>query len=328
MENEFVVAVKGLINYDGKILIIQRCEEDEIGAGTWECAGGKVDFGEDLETALMREIGEEVGLTVSVEKLLYAATFKTNEHRQVFLLSYFCTAQNNHVTLSHEHKNYLWADKQQMQNLLPPSIIDDLNRNLVWEHIFPSQTENPDAQKAPPESVCIPPNGTHFMEATEKFDTKIPDVMIVKIPKFRAVTSGLMPFEALFGGDFGLWQEAHNHFFKPIIFDAPDFLYGKDGKTAWLWALKDCVTQADVHPYEIIEHPGGLYAVAVSVDGDGESHNKVRSKTEKWLESTNFVIDTTRELAGHMIYVDHEIKKGLRYHQMNLYVPVKLREGA
>ena len=170
-----------------------------------------------------------------------------------------------------------------------------------------------------------PSNVQRLLEVTEKLDKKVPDVMIVRIPKFRAVTSGLMTFEELFSGDFGPWQEAHNHLFNPIIFDSPDFLYGKDGKAAWIWALKDSVTEPDVYPYEIINHPGGLYAVAVSVDGDGESHNRVRSKTEKWLESTNFIIDTEREFAGHMIYVDDEIKEGLGYHQMNLYAPIKLR---
>lgn len=165
-----------------------------------------------------------------------------------------------------------------------------------------------------------------LLEVTEKLDNKVPDIMIVRIPKFRAVTSGLMTFEELFGGGFGPWQEAHNHLFKPVIFNSPDFLYGKDGKTEWIWAIKDEVTEADTHPYEITEYPGGLYAVAVSVDGDGESHNMVRSKTEKWLEHTNFVIDSGREFMGHMIYVDDEIKEGLGYHQMNLYAPIKLRD--
>jgi len=87
------------------------------------------------------------------------------------------------------------------------------------------------------------------------------------------------------------------------------------------------VTEADTRPYKIVEFPGGLYAVAVSVDGDGESHDKVRSKTEKWLESTNFVMDDSRDLMGNMIYVDDEIKAGLGYHQMNLFAPIKLKKG-
>ena len=47
----------------------------------------------------------------------------------------------------------------------------------------------------------------------------------------------------------------------------------------------------------------------------------------EWLESTNFVIGNERALMGHMMYVDEEIKKGLGYHQMNFYTPVKLSEG-
>lgn len=172
-----------------------------------------------------------------------------------------------------------------------------------------------------------PATVNRFLEVAEKLDSKVPDIMIVRIPQFRAVTSGPMTFEELFGGDFGPWQEAHNHFFKPVIFDAPDFLCEKDGKAEWIWGLKDEVEEEDTFPYKIIQYPGGLYAVAVSMDGDGESHDKVNRKIEKWLESTNFAIDNERALMGHMMYVDEEIKKGLGYHQMNLYTPVKLSEG-
>ena len=166
-----------------------------------------------------------------------------------------------------------------------------------------------------------------LVEVAEKLDNKVPDIMIVRVPKFRAVTSGVVTFEELFGGDFMPWQESHNHLFKPVIFDSSDFLCGKDDKAEWIWAVKDEVTEDDTYPYKIIEFPGGLYAAAVSVDGDGESHNKVRSKTEKWPESTNFVIDSDRELMGHMIYEDDEIKEGLGYHQMNLYAPIKLKRA-
>lgn len=165
-----------------------------------------------------------------------------------------------------------------------------------------------------------------FLEVTEKLDRKVPDIMVVRIPKFRAVTSGLMTFDELFSSNFETWQEANNHLFKPVIFDAPDFLYGKDDKVAWIWALKEGVSETETHPYQVMEYSGGLYAMAVSMDGDGESHDKVRKKTEKWLESTNFILDMDREFLGHMIYVDDEIKEGLGYHQMNLYAPIRLKK--
>ncbi|SFD00146.1 8-oxo-dGTP diphosphatase [Bacillus sp. OV322] len=45
--NKIVVALKGVIVNEGKVLIVQREKDDEIGGGTWECAGGKIEFGED-----------------------------------------------------------------------------------------------------------------------------------------------------------------------------------------------------------------------------------------------------------------------------------------
>lgn len=163
-----------------------------------------------------------------------------------------------------------------------------------------------------------------FFEVTEKLNSKVPDIMIVRIPKFRAVTSGIMSFEDVFG-KFQMWQEAHNDFFQPILFDAPDFLCENNGNPEWLWRVRDEITEADTAPYKIIEHPGGLYAAAVSIDGDDESGNKVRQKIEKWVEKTNFVIDGSRATSVHMIYADDEIRKGLGYHQMNFYAPIKLK---
>lgn len=96
--------------------------------------------------------------------------------------------------------------------------------------------------------------------------------------------------------------------------------------TEWIWAVREEVTEADTSPYKITEFSGGIYAAAVSVDGDRESNSKVRSKMEKWLEGTNFILDNDRPSMGHMIYVDDEIRQGLGYHQMNLYAPVRLRQ--
>jgi len=168
-------------------------------------------------------------------------------------------------------------------------------------------------------------NINRLLEVTEKLDKKVPDVMIIKIPNFRAVTTGLVPWDEIFGA-FEQWANEHRHLFKDIIFDCPDFLTGKDGKAEWFLGIKDEATDADVEPYKITEFQGGLYAVTVSVDGDGESHDKVRAKVNRWLETTNFIEDESRVKMGHMIYPHNDIMKGLGYHQMNLYLPIKLKE--
>jgi 8-oxo-dGTP diphosphatase len=42
--NKIVVTVKGVILNGGKVLIVKRANDDEIGGGTWECVGGKIEF--------------------------------------------------------------------------------------------------------------------------------------------------------------------------------------------------------------------------------------------------------------------------------------------
>jgi 8-oxo-dGTP diphosphatase len=126
-----VVAVKGLVINNGKVLIVKRSIEDEVGGGTWEFPGGKIDFGENLESALGREINEETNLEVIVEKILYAVSFNTNPSRQVVLLTYLCRSESRNVLLSEEHSDYLWVTAIQMKELLSRDILADLEKNDI-----------------------------------------------------------------------------------------------------------------------------------------------------------------------------------------------------
>jgi len=197
---------------------------------------------------------------------------------------------------------------------------DNADVKLLYEKAKEIET-----QFANVDYIGKPANIGRLIEITEKLDKQVPDVMIVKIPKFRAVTSGLTSWDEVMG-PFDAWMSAQGDICKPIIFDGHDFLTGSEHGVEWLWRIKDEITDEDVKPYAIREFDGGLYALAVSVDGDNSSHGKVRSKIIKWLETTNFMRDDERMELGHMIYVDETIKKGLGYHQLNLYFPIKLDE--
>jgi 8-oxo-dGTP diphosphatase len=58
-----LVVAAALVDSDGRVLIAQRPEGKQL-AGLWEFPGGKVELGETPETALIRELEEELGITV------------------------------------------------------------------------------------------------------------------------------------------------------------------------------------------------------------------------------------------------------------------------
>ena len=64
----FVVAA-ALTNQAGEILLQKRPEGKQM-AGLWEFPGGKVDAGESPESALVRELQEELGIGVSIRNLV------------------------------------------------------------------------------------------------------------------------------------------------------------------------------------------------------------------------------------------------------------------
>ncbi|OIN67364.1 DNA mismatch repair protein MutT [Exiguobacterium sp. KRL4] len=132
-----VTAVKGIVRYDNRILIVQRAAADS-GGGTWECPGGKIDFGEQPEDSLIREIEEETGLTVIVDRIAYASSLLTHPDRQVILLVYFCTTATGTVELSDEHDAYLWADESMIRKQIAPSILADFERHQIFPQLVSS----------------------------------------------------------------------------------------------------------------------------------------------------------------------------------------------
>lgn len=132
---EIWVATKALILYNKHALIIQRSNYCGVGENDWEFAGGGLKFGEDLLEGLSREIKEEVGLVVQIDKLLYAISRLINPQRQIVGLTYLCYADTDKVVLSNEHKNFLWATREQLEELLPKLMLDDLTFNSVLEQL-------------------------------------------------------------------------------------------------------------------------------------------------------------------------------------------------
>jgi 8-oxo-dGTP pyrophosphatase MutT (NUDIX family) len=62
--NQFFFAQKAFIVHDRKLLLVRKSQSDPNQAGRWEVPGGRMDFGEEVDDHLKREVGEEVGIEI------------------------------------------------------------------------------------------------------------------------------------------------------------------------------------------------------------------------------------------------------------------------
>ena len=115
-----------------RFLLVQRCENDYMGANTWENAGGNIEDGETPETAVFREVIEETSITdIEIKKIAYVSILEGE--LPYLLIVYLCETSTENVTISFEHQAYIWADEEQCRELLPEAIISDFEKNHVFD---------------------------------------------------------------------------------------------------------------------------------------------------------------------------------------------------
>jgi len=101
-----IKVVAAIIKKNNLYLIVQRNKDKHLGL-KWEFPGGKIQSNETPEEALIREIKEELNITINVHKKISEETYK--DHKINILLSYFiCTYQTGNMRLN-EHENFAWV---------------------------------------------------------------------------------------------------------------------------------------------------------------------------------------------------------------------------
>ncbi len=93
------VSVGALIfNDEGKILLCKRSQNAKNERGCWEAPGGAVEFGETLEHAITREMKEDLGVELVLEKQMPAANhIIPNEHQHWIPSAFICHIKNEKI---------------------------------------------------------------------------------------------------------------------------------------------------------------------------------------------------------------------------------------
>lgn len=116
-----LVVAAALINADGYVLLAQRPPGKTL-AGLWEFPGGKLEAGECPETALVRELAEELGI-VAVPQALEPLAFASHSYADFHLLMpLFLLRSWQGTATPREGQTLAWAQAQQLASYpMPPA---------------------------------------------------------------------------------------------------------------------------------------------------------------------------------------------------------------
>ena len=119
--------VAAVIEKDGRFLIARRPLEKQYG-GLWEFPGGKVEPGESEKEAILRELQEEFGLTVT--RICRRLTEITDPAVGVLLT--FLLTETEGVPSPTEHVELRWATPAELRTIpMPPA-----DKMFVKAHYF------------------------------------------------------------------------------------------------------------------------------------------------------------------------------------------------
>ncbi|MCZ6662175.1 MAG: NUDIX hydrolase [Actinobacteria bacterium] len=122
-----LVGVGVAIVRDGKILLIKR--RNEPGKGLWAVPGGKVEYGETLRDAAVREVKEETGLDIVVGPLIWSGE-SISVHGHLVLIDFLGSVLGGELAASDDAEQALWVDVEKANELALTPTMHDLLAEL------------------------------------------------------------------------------------------------------------------------------------------------------------------------------------------------------
>ena len=127
-----LVVAAALFDREGRVLIARRPPGKQL-AGLWEFPGGKVEPGESPEAALIREVKEELDLTVD-EAALAPITFASHAYADFHLLMpLYAVTRWEGEPVAREHDGLAWAAPDDLGSYaMPPADAPLISALKAW----------------------------------------------------------------------------------------------------------------------------------------------------------------------------------------------------
>lgn len=126
----------GVVIRDGKVLMARRNPDDFLG-GTWELPSGRVEPGENIDDALVREVAEETGLQVrSIGTIVGTFDYLSRSGRPTRQVNFVVEVSDGPVRLT-EHDAYAWVGLDDLRDMTISSETRSIVEAVLCEHVRP-----------------------------------------------------------------------------------------------------------------------------------------------------------------------------------------------
>ena len=158
-------------------------------------------------------------------------------------------------------------------------------------------------------------------------------VRIIELPACKMVWSGVCPGSSETSENealrrWGEWWPTQDALRRDRFY-ARDFMWFDHEAQGFAWGLALTEDLEDTGGYEVIDFPGGLYAVANynCAEGDGDVL-AVYEGMKKWIEKSGcFCLDDGAGRNGMYHFINTPAAaEAMGYGQYDLYVPIRVKE--
>ena len=136
------------------------------------------------------------------------------------------------------------------------------------------------------------------------------------MPDCKMVSSGIGTFGEEGFDRFSEWFSSQKRGLFP-----KDFLFWEGTGFHWLYLYEEGMDVPE--DFEVIDFPGGLYAVATDIDQKTDT-GRMNEEIDAFLQENGLERDGTRAELGNII-TSPAAQKILGYEQMDYYTPVKAK---
>lgn len=119
MDGQFSVLVGTIPLHHGRVLLLQRSGREKFLPGVWGLPCGKVDFGEDLEVAALRELKEEAGIAGRITRIVGYSTFYTKREGvrlHNLQVNFEVDALDDQVVLDGSNQAFRWIPVEEVHD--------------------------------------------------------------------------------------------------------------------------------------------------------------------------------------------------------------------